>query len=56
LLSAAYLPVLSQQPRVATAAYDKALSFHRTTGYAGPSRDAYADAVASAVIDKALHS
>jgi NitT/TauT family transport system substrate-binding protein len=56
LLSAAYLPVLPQQPRVAAASYDKALSFHRTTGYAGPSGDAYADAVATAVIDKALHS
>lgn len=55
-LQAAYLPVLPQSPRVPVAAYDKALAFHRVTGYAGPTGDAYADVVAADLIDKALKS
>jgi NitT/TauT family transport system substrate-binding protein len=54
LLGASYLPVLPAQPRVDVASYDKALTFHRVTGYAGPAGDTYGDVVATSVIDKAL--
>lgn len=53
-LKTAYLPVLPQSPRVRVTGYDKALAFHRLTGYAGPSGDAFADVVATSLIDKAL--
>jgi ABC-type nitrate/sulfonate/bicarbonate transport system substrate-binding protein len=55
-LLVAYLPVLPQQPQIAANNYEKALDFHRITGFAGPSGNAYADVVDASTIIKALHS
>jgi ABC-type nitrate/sulfonate/bicarbonate transport system substrate-binding protein len=55
-LLAAYLPVLPQQPDIPANAYEKALQFHRLTGFAAPSGNNYADVVDAATVIKALHS
>lgn len=49
-----YLPVLPEVPRITPANYEKALAFHRITGYAGPTGNADADVVATATLDKAF--
>ena len=54
LLLEAYLPVLPQQPDIPAGSYDKALQFHRTTGFAGPNGNAYKDVVDTATVQKAL--
>lgn len=51
-----YLPVLPAQPRVGVATYEQALAFHRETGFAGPSGNAYRDVVALSTIDKAVRA
>jgi ABC-type nitrate/sulfonate/bicarbonate transport system substrate-binding protein len=53
-LAAAYYPVLPQTPAISRDAYERALNFHRFTGYAGPSDNAYADIVDANVIQLAL--
>jgi ABC-type nitrate/sulfonate/bicarbonate transport system substrate-binding protein len=55
-LLAAYLPALPQQPQIAANSYEKALQFHRLTGFAGPSGNGYADVVDATTIIKALHA
>jgi len=55
-LLAAYLPVLPQQPDIAANNYEKALDFHRLTGFAGPSGDTFADVVDANIVIRALHS
>jgi ABC-type nitrate/sulfonate/bicarbonate transport system substrate-binding protein len=55
-LLAAYLPVLPQQPDIPANAYEKALDFHRLTGFAAPSGNEYADVVDATTIIKALHA
>jgi NitT/TauT family transport system substrate-binding protein len=55
-LLAAYLPVLPEQPQIAANNYEKALDFHRITGFAGPSGNSYAEVVDASTIIKALHS
>ena len=55
-LLAAYLPVLPQQPQIAANNYEKALDFHRITGFAAASGNSYADVVDASTIIKALHS
>jgi ABC-type nitrate/sulfonate/bicarbonate transport system substrate-binding protein len=55
-LLAAYLPVLPQQPDIPANAYEKALEFHRLTGFAGPSGNNYADVVDATTVIRALHS
>jgi NitT/TauT family transport system substrate-binding protein len=54
LLGESYFPVLPAQPRVSVVSYEKALTFHRVTGYAGATGETYADVVATSIIDKAL--
>ncbi len=53
-LNRAYLPVLPQSPRVGIAAFAKALDFHRVTGFASATGDAFADVVATEFIARAL--
>jgi ABC-type nitrate/sulfonate/bicarbonate transport system substrate-binding protein len=53
-LAAAYYPVLPQTPAISRDAYERALNFHRFTGYAAPSDNAYADIVDANVIQLAL--
>lgn len=53
-LAAAYYPILPQDPRISRDAYEKALNFHRFTGYAGPTGNAYDEVIDGAVIDAAL--
>jgi ABC-type nitrate/sulfonate/bicarbonate transport system substrate-binding protein len=53
-LIAAYLPVLPQQPDIAANSYEKALQFHRLTGFAGPSGNAYSDIVDTNTMLKAM--
>jgi ABC-type nitrate/sulfonate/bicarbonate transport system substrate-binding protein len=55
-LLAAYLPVLPEQPDIAANNYEKALDFHRITGFAGPSGNTFADVVDANTVIKALHS
>jgi ABC-type nitrate/sulfonate/bicarbonate transport system substrate-binding protein len=55
-LLAAYLPVLPQQPDIPANAYEKALEFHRLTGFAGPSGNNYADVVDATTVIRALHT
>jgi ABC-type nitrate/sulfonate/bicarbonate transport system substrate-binding protein len=55
-LLAAYLPVLPQQPDIAANNYEKALDFHRITGFAGPSGNTFADVVDANIVIRALHS
>ena len=51
-----YIPVLPQQPDIAANSYEKALQFHRLTGFAGPTGNTYADVVDSTTMLKAMRS
>ena len=52
-LLAAYIPVLPHNADIAANSYEKALQFHRLTGFAGPSGNAFADVVDSVTMLKA---
>lgn len=52
-LLAAYLPVLPRNADIAAGSYEKALQFHRETGFAGPSGNTFADVVDSTTMLKA---
>jgi ABC-type nitrate/sulfonate/bicarbonate transport system substrate-binding protein len=56
LLLAAYLPVLPQQADIAANSYEKALQFHRLTGFAAPSGNAYRDVVDTTTLLKAMRT
>jgi ABC-type nitrate/sulfonate/bicarbonate transport system substrate-binding protein len=56
LLLAAYLPVLPQKPDIEPISYERALEFHRLTGFAGPSGNTYAEVVDAPTLLKALRS
>lgn len=56
LLLAAYLPVLPHQADIAANSYEKALQFHRLTGFAGPTGNNYADVVDTTTLLKAMRS
>jgi ABC-type nitrate/sulfonate/bicarbonate transport system substrate-binding protein len=56
LLLQAYLPVLPQQADIAANSYEKALQFHRLTGFAAPSGNAYADVVDTTTLLKAMRA
>ena len=56
LLLAAYLPVLPQEADIAANSYEKALQFHRLTGFAGPSGNNYADVVDTTTLLKAMRT
>jgi ABC-type nitrate/sulfonate/bicarbonate transport system substrate-binding protein len=56
LLLAAYLPVLPQQPDIEPISYERALEFHRLTGFAGPTGNTYAEVVDAPTLLKALRS
>jgi len=56
LLLAAYLPVLPQQADIAANSYEKALQFHRLTGFAGPSGNLYQDVVDTTTLLKAMRT
>jgi ABC-type nitrate/sulfonate/bicarbonate transport system substrate-binding protein len=51
-----YIPVLPQQPSIAPDSYEKALQFHRITGFAGPTGNAYADVIDANTIQKAIRN
>jgi ABC-type nitrate/sulfonate/bicarbonate transport system substrate-binding protein len=55
-LLTSYIPVLPQQPSIAADSYEKALQFHRQTGFAGPTGNAYADVIDSNTISKAIRN
>ena len=52
----AYMPVLPQQPDIDANSYEKALQFHRLTGFAGPSGNAYPDVVDTNTMLRAIRS
>lgn len=52
-LLAAYIPVLPRQADIAANSYEKALQFHRLTGFAGPTGNTFADVVDSTTMLKA---
>ena len=54
-LTSAYLPALPMTPKVEPAAFRKALEFHRYTGYAAPSGNAFADVVDTEIATRAAH-
>ena len=56
LLLAAYLPVLPQEADIAANSYEKALQFHRLTGFAGPTGNSYADVVDTTTLLKAMRT
>jgi NitT/TauT family transport system substrate-binding protein len=56
LLLQAYMPVLPHQADIAANSYEKALQFHRLTGFAGPSGNGYADVVDTTTLLKAMRS
>jgi ABC-type nitrate/sulfonate/bicarbonate transport system substrate-binding protein len=56
LLLAAYLPVLPQRPDIEPISYERALEFHRLTGFAGPSGNTYAEVVDAATLLKAMRT
>jgi NitT/TauT family transport system substrate-binding protein len=56
LLLKAYLPVLPQQADIAANSYEKALQFHRLTGFAGPSGNSYQDVVDTPTLLKAMRT
>jgi ABC-type nitrate/sulfonate/bicarbonate transport system substrate-binding protein len=49
----AYLPVLPHNADIAANSYEKALQFHRLTGFAGPAGNTFADVVDSTTMLKA---
>lgn len=53
-LLAAYLPVLPRQPDIEAASYEKALQFHRLTGFAAPSGNTYPEVVDATTMLKAM--
>jgi ABC-type nitrate/sulfonate/bicarbonate transport system substrate-binding protein len=53
-LLAAYIPVLPRQPDIDAGSFEKALQFHRLTGFAGPTGDTYAEIVDSTTMLKAM--
>jgi len=53
-LLAAYLPVLPHQPDIAANSYEKALQFHRLTGFAAASGNTYPEVVDSTTMLKAM--
>jgi ABC-type nitrate/sulfonate/bicarbonate transport system substrate-binding protein len=55
-LLAEYLPVLPQEPNIAADSYEKALQFHRVTGFAGPSGNSYAEVVDTNTVLKAIRN
>jgi ABC-type nitrate/sulfonate/bicarbonate transport system substrate-binding protein len=55
-LLTSYIPVLPQQPNIAPDSYEKALQFHRVTGFAGPAGNAYADVIDTNTILKAIRN
>jgi ABC-type nitrate/sulfonate/bicarbonate transport system substrate-binding protein len=55
-LLAAYLPVLPQKPDIEPLSYERALEFHRLTGFAGPSGNAYAEVVDAPTLLRALRT
>jgi NitT/TauT family transport system substrate-binding protein len=55
-LLAAYLPVLPQQPDIAANSYEKALQFHRLTGFAGPAGNTYPEVVDTSTMLKAIRN
>ena len=56
LLLKAYLPVLPHQADIAANSYEKALQFHRLTGFAGPTGNSYQDVVDTTTLLKAMHT
>ena len=51
---ASYLPVVPTNAKIGVIYYEKALNFHKITGFRGPqSGNGYADVVATSIIDKA---
>ncbi len=55
-LLTAYLPVLPQQPDIDANSYEKALQFHRLTGFAGPSGNSYPDVVDTVIMLGAIRT
>jgi NitT/TauT family transport system substrate-binding protein len=53
-LLAAYIPVLPRQPDIAANSYEKALQFHRLTGFAGPTGNTFPEVVDSTTMLKAM--
>jgi ABC-type nitrate/sulfonate/bicarbonate transport system substrate-binding protein len=53
-LLTAYLPVLPRQPDIDAGSFEKALQFHRLTGFAGPTGDTYSEIVDSTTMLKAM--
>lgn len=53
-LLTAYLPVLPRQPDIDAGSFEKALQFHRLTGFAGPTGDTYSEIVDSSTMLKAM--
>jgi NitT/TauT family transport system substrate-binding protein len=56
LLLKAYMPVLPQQPDIDANSYEKALQFHRLTGFAGPAGNTYRDVVDTDTMLKAIRT
>jgi ABC-type nitrate/sulfonate/bicarbonate transport system substrate-binding protein len=55
-LLAAYLPVLPQKPDIEPLSYERALEFHRLTGFAAPSGNTYAEVIDATTLLKALRT
>jgi NitT/TauT family transport system substrate-binding protein len=53
-LLTAYIPVLPNQPSIGADSFEKALQFHRLTGFAGPTGNTYPEVVDSATMLKAI--
>lgn len=53
-LLTAYLPVLPRQPDIAANSYEKALQFHRLTGFAAQTGNSYSEVVDSSTMLKAM--
>jgi ABC-type nitrate/sulfonate/bicarbonate transport system substrate-binding protein len=56
LLLKAYLPVLPHQADIAANSYEKALQFHRLTGFAAPAGNSYQDVVDTTTLLKAMRT
>lgn len=56
LLLKAYMPVLPQQADIAANSYEKALQFHRLTGFAAPSGNTYQEVVDTTTLLKAMRT
>lgn len=53
-LLTAYLPVLPRRPDIDAGSFEKALQFHRLTGFAGPAGNTYPEIVDSSTMLKAM--